>query len=44
MEYARDDEYKIDGDKRARTFGGHVAQLSGHLVLNTWQKNAREGA
>ncbi|CAA7028745.1 unnamed protein product [Microthlaspi erraticum] len=26
MEYARDNEYKIDNDKRTRTFGGHLAQ------------------
>ncbi|KAF3525356.1 hypothetical protein F2Q69_00048152 [Brassica cretica] len=38
MEYARDNEYKIDGDKRARTFGGHMAPPSGHLVQNTWPK------
>ncbi|CAA7017773.1 unnamed protein product [Microthlaspi erraticum] len=25
MEYARDNEYKIDNDNRARTFGGHLA-------------------
>lgn len=28
MEYARDNEYKIDGDKRTRTFGGHLAPTS----------------
>lgn len=25
MEYARDNEYKIEGDTRVRTFGGHCA-------------------
>ncbi|KAF2605987.1 hypothetical protein F2Q68_00044509 [Brassica cretica] len=38
MEYARGNEYKIDGDKRARMFGGHMAPPSGHLVQNTWPK------
>ncbi|CAH2047864.1 unnamed protein product [Thlaspi arvense] len=28
MEYARDNEYKIEGDTRIRTFGGHRAPLA----------------
>ena len=28
IEYARDNEYKIDSDKRTRTFGGHLAPIT----------------
>lgn len=32
MEYARDNEYKIDGEKQTRTFGGHMAPSARHSV------------
>lgn len=35
MEYAQDNEYKIEGDKRTRMFGGHMAPLARHSIMNT---------
>lgn len=32
MEYSRNNEYKANGDKRTRTFGGHMVLLARQLV------------
>ncbi|KAL1225055.1 hypothetical protein V5N11_002834 [Cardamine amara subsp. amara] len=32
MEYARDKEYEIEGDKRTMTFGGHLAPPTRNMV------------
>ncbi|CAA7045405.1 unnamed protein product [Microthlaspi erraticum] len=32
MEYARDHEYKIDNDRRTRTFGGHLAPTTRSMM------------
>ncbi|KAG7583416.1 Protein kinase domain [Arabidopsis suecica] len=33
MEYARDNEYKIEGEKRVQTFGGHTAPTARYSAL-----------
>lgn len=38
-EYARDNEYKIDSDKRTRKFGGHLAPITKTLGLSARQEN-----
>ncbi|KAL0667710.1 hypothetical protein Bca4012_030414 [Brassica carinata] len=39
IEYARDNEYKIDNDKRTRTFGGHLAPITKTLGVSARQEN-----
>lgn len=39
MEYTRDNEYKIDGEKRTRTFGSHLAPITKTLGLSARQEN-----